>query len=199
MFPVQPQQATRVSALITNLSDQIPLVFHAPCKLAGFGQRHRPGIKLSEFQPDLVGISVTSQQLGLTRELADFIFAEFGLPVVLGGVHPTVRPEECIQIESVLGICLGEGEFALLELVEAMAGNSGRPPEDLKIDNFWFRSGEGIVKNPIRPLCEDLDSLPFCDREIPIGTPHIVVWPTDTSDGLSERRHWHTNCWQRFR
>ncbi len=122
--------------------------------------------KIRDFQPDLVGISVTSQQLELTRDIADFISDEFGLPVVLGGVHPTVRPEESIEIRGAFGICLGEGEFALLELVEAMEKNDGRRPDDLRIDNFWFKSDEGIIKNPIRPLCEDLDSLPFCDREI---------------------------------
>jgi hypothetical protein len=52
--PVQPQQASRMSAMITNLSDQIPLVFHAARELACFGQRQRIGVELLEFQPNLL-------------------------------------------------------------------------------------------------------------------------------------------------
>ena len=41
---------------------------------------------------------------------------------------------------------------------------------------------------------------PGCDQEIRPATPHVVAWP-DGSDGaadgpgLSDRRHWHTACW----
>lgn len=34
---------------------------------------------------------------------------------------------------------------------------------------------------------------PGCDHEIPVGTPHVVVWRVD--DGEEDRRHWHTACW----
>ena len=34
---------------------------------------------------------------------------------------------------------------------------------------------------------------PGCDHPIPPGTGHVVVVPADAS----ERRHWHTSCWQR--
>ncbi len=35
---------------------------------------------------------------------------------------------------------------------------------------------------------------PGCDQEIRPATPHIVAWP---DDGLDERRHWHTACWEK--
>jgi hypothetical protein len=35
---------------------------------------------------------------------------------------------------------------------------------------------------------------PGCDQEIRQGVPHIVAWP-DHHDDASERRHWHTACW----
>ena len=37
---------------------------------------------------------------------------------------------------------------------------------------------------------------PGCAQQIPLGTPHVVVWPADGVSGLAERRHWHTRCWQ---
>ncbi len=36
---------------------------------------------------------------------------------------------------------------------------------------------------------------PGCDQELYPGTAHVVVWPTHA--GVTDRRHWHTVCWQR--
>jgi hypothetical protein len=40
---------------------------------------------------------------------------------------------------------------------------------------------------------------PGCDQEIPVGVPHVVVWPFDgpvgVGFGVGDRRHWHTPCW----
>ncbi|WP_347353887.1 hypothetical protein [Intrasporangium sp.] len=38
---------------------------------------------------------------------------------------------------------------------------------------------------------------PGCQQGIPLGTPHVVVWPADGIGGLGDRRHWHSGCWQR--
>jgi hypothetical protein len=44
---------------------------------------------------------------------------------------------------------------------------------------------------------------PGCQQTIPVGTPHLVAWPAEpgllSDSGLEERRHWHSNCWQRRR
>lgn len=122
--------------------------------------------KIQAFRPNLVGISVTSNQFPLAQEITNFIHEEYRLPVVLGGVHATVRPEETLGIKGAWGICLGEGEYPMLELADVLSRN-GRPgPGDLKIENFWFKADGGVIRNPVRPLIQDLDSLPFCDREI---------------------------------
>ena len=33
-----------------------------------------------------------------------------------------------------------------------------------------------------------------CEQEVPVGTPHVVVWP-DEQHGVAHRRHWHSPCW----
>ena len=65
--------------------------------------------KIQEFQPDLIGITVTSQQFSLSENITGFIHSEFTIPIIWGGVHCTVRPEECIQVKGVSAICIGEG------------------------------------------------------------------------------------------
>jgi hypothetical protein len=41
---------------------------------------------------------------------------------------------------------------------------------------------------------------PGCDQLIEPGTPHVVAWAADHLLGadaaLSDRRHWHSACWQ---
>ena len=41
---------------------------------------------------------------------------------------------------------------------------------------------------------------PGCNQEIRPATPHVVAWPDHSASevdgpGLSQRRHWHTACW----
>ncbi len=122
--------------------------------------------KLLRFQPDIVGITVTSNQFDLSAEIAGHIHDRYRIPIVLGGVHPTVRPEESIAIRGAMGICIGEGEYPMLELVEALSAKGKLDPGEMKIANFWFKNDGEIIKNPVRPLLENLDALPFTDREI---------------------------------
>ena len=123
-------------------------------------QRIRQKIKL--FSPDLIAISSTSDQIGLSRQIISYIKNNFQLPIVLGGVHATYLPQESIAIEGLLGICLGEGEYSLLEFVECLE----KGKDYRHINNFWFKEGDEIIKNDLRPLVINLDSLPFPDREI---------------------------------
>ncbi len=118
--------------------------------------------KLQSFPPDLIAISSTSDQFELTRRLVPYLTSVSAAPVIIGGVHPTVAPEEAIAIPGVFGICIGEGEEALVELVEALE----QKREYYLIRNFWFRKGAEVQRNELRPLIANLDDLPFTDRSI---------------------------------
>lgn len=124
---------------------------------------------IRRFAPDLVAISATSDQFPLGVQVAERAGRRHGLPVLIGGIHATMAPEQAIEVPGLLGICLGEGEGALLELVRAM--DSGQ--EIWGIRDLWLRRGGEIVRNPPRPLDQDLDALPFPDREI-FGYQSIV-------------------------
>ena len=117
---------------------------------------------VKQFQPDLVGISLTSSYFPLSKDLARTFAADYKLPVILGGVHPTLRPEESIAADGVFAICVGEGEYPMLELCEAL--QAGRDPT--RIPNLWVKHNGQVHKNEIRPLIADLDALPFPDREL---------------------------------
>ena len=86
---------------------------------------------------------------------------KFRIPVILGGVHPTICPE-IIHEESIDVVCRGEGEYAFLELLN----NMEKGKDITKIKNMWVKKGNQIYKNDMRSLIENLDELPFPDRDI---------------------------------
>lgn len=109
---------------------------------------------------DLIGISLSSNYfdnaIHITRHLRDATRA----PIIWGGVHPTLRPEECLEHADL--VCVGEGEDALLELVQDMA--SGRDGDGVR--NIWRKRNGEIVRAPLRPLPTDLDAYPDPDYDL---------------------------------
>lgn len=114
---------------------------------------------IESYQPGLIGLSVNSHQYIYAVQIARKIKSKFDMPVFLGGIHVTVRPNEVIQEKSFDGICIGEAESALLELVRKIE----KGQDYIDTDNFWFKRSGRIIKNDIGPLIEDLDSLAFPD------------------------------------
>jgi anaerobic magnesium-protoporphyrin IX monomethyl ester cyclase len=110
---------------------------------------------------DLVGISVMSNFVGRARALTRALHDRAGVPVIWGGIHPTVRPAECLAEADF--VCLGEGEQAMLELVGRLAAGD----DGTGISNIWRKDAQGQpVPTPVRPLQAALDGLPFPDYAI---------------------------------
>jgi len=115
------------------------------------------------FEPGLVCLSGTTHQYRYLRRIAEWIKAKLpATPVICGGVHATLASEEVIAHPAIDMLCRGEGEDSLVELASALA--AGKDHQNIK--NLWVKFSGQLVKNPLRPLVEDLDSIPFADREI---------------------------------
>ncbi len=112
---------------------------------------------LRSFDPAVIGIGFGSPYAAIARRLTNEIRAAVSSTIVWGGVHPTVCPEDCIEHAD--AVCVGEGEYPLAELVAAVG--EGRPFDDIL--NLWVRNGPCVKRNPVRPLVEDLDGLPYPD------------------------------------
>jgi anaerobic magnesium-protoporphyrin IX monomethyl ester cyclase len=106
---------------------------------------------------ELIGISLMTHYFDRSRQITEYLKKTLNVPVIWGGIHPTVRPEESLDYADMA--LVGEGEEALLELVEKMA--AGR--DIYEIRNIWFRKGTQIIRNQLRPLLQNLDQLPFYD------------------------------------
>jgi radical SAM superfamily enzyme YgiQ (UPF0313 family) len=113
--------------------------------------------KVDEYQPDLIAITIVEDTLGLALRLLESV-RESGIPVIAGGVHVNLAPDEVIRYRDIDMICYGEGEGALPELCDHLY--RGEPID--RIQNIWVRKGIEVVKNPMRPLV-DLNAIPYND------------------------------------
>ena len=117
---------------------------------------------LKRNDPDVVAFSIMTNIFPHVAPLAELTRAHSRAFTMCGGVHATLSPEETIAIEAVDALCIGEGEDALLELCRGLERG-----EDISaIPNLWVKRDGAIHRNPVRPLIEDLDTLPFMDREV---------------------------------
>ncbi|MCK5608193.1 B12-binding domain-containing radical SAM protein [Candidatus Pacearchaeota archaeon] len=114
---------------------------------------------LKKSDSDLVGFEVYSDWSDEAKKLTKAIQKKTQIPVIWGGAHANTCSEESINIADM--ICIGEGEEALLELMD----NLKNKRKIKKIKNIWIREGEKIIKNDIRPLVENLDKYPVPDYD----------------------------------
>jgi anaerobic magnesium-protoporphyrin IX monomethyl ester cyclase len=110
---------------------------------------------LAQF--DLLGFSSMTGYATLTAEIIQAV-REINpdVYVVWGGIHPIIVPEDAITHAD--AICTGEGELAFEEFFEAY--KNGRDFTETR--NFWFRTGDKIIRNGFRPLMtqEEMAALP---------------------------------------
>ena len=67
---------------------------------------------------DLVGISLMSNFWDNAIQITRKVKQNHNIPVVWGGTHPTVRPDECLDHADM--VCIGESEEAMIELTRKM-------------------------------------------------------------------------------
>jgi len=111
---------------------------------------------------DLVAFSVNTFEYSWACYLAKSIKKITDIPIVFGGHHSTCMPEEVIANNHVDFLIQGEGEYALLELVRYLEGKM----DIEKINNLYYKNNGRIYKNELRPLIEELDNLPFADKDL---------------------------------
>lgn len=112
---------------------------------------------IAQRQPALVGLGFGSPYVAWARWVLAEVRDRLGVPTLVGGIHPTLRPADLHGHADY--VCVGEGEQTLLELAEAL--RDGRDPSG--IAGLHVRQGLKTIVNPLRPLIDDLDALPFRD------------------------------------
>lgn len=117
--------------------------------------------EIKAFAPHIFAFSVSTGDQHWALEKAKMLKEKFGAITVFGGPHPTYFPE-MIEKPQVDIVVRGEGEGALLEIADCIDDNK----QMFNIKNIWIKDGEKVYRNELRDLIQDLDMLPFADREI---------------------------------
>lgn len=114
--------------------------------------------------PGLIGFTARTTAVPFIKEMCRWLKEEMpDTLVIIGGYHAILVPDEVLAIEGCGAVVVGEGEYPLLELMDSMA--KGEKRTDIRSINFKLPDGS-VVKNPVRPLIEDLDELPFPDFDL---------------------------------
>lgn len=130
--------------------------------LAKIFSRERENLeRLKNIRPDLIGFSCVTAHYQWALGFAQKVKRELPeIPIIFGGVHPTLVPELVIKEDCVDFVCIGEGERPLLELLQSLEKGDG----EYHIPNIWYKKDGHLITNPLRPLLENLDELPFIDK-----------------------------------
>jgi len=110
--------------------------------------------KLEEY-PDLdfIGLTATTSIVNNALKIAEICKIKFpSAKIIMGGVHPSVMPDEMLSYPYVDYVVKDEGEMTAKELV-----NGKNPNEILGLS---YKDGDEIIHNEMRPLIKNLDDIP---------------------------------------
>lgn len=118
---------------------------------------------MEKFDPNLICFTATFSQYSFIEKIAGFTKKQWADKfLIIGGVHASLNPNEVIN-GPFDALCIGEGEYPTLELCSQLDGKEA--PHG--IANLWIKSHDGkIERNEARGFLQNLDMLPFPDREI---------------------------------
>jgi len=123
--------------------------------------------RVKNINPDVIGITVMTftlidvlKTISLIRKVEKELNKK--IVIVLGGPHTHLFPEETINLEGVDYLIKGEGEEPFFNLLKALEGKG----ELSEINGLVFKKDNAIINNPVNALIDDLDKLPFPDREL---------------------------------
>lgn len=149
----EPIGLMQISAVLKRAGHEVRLAVAATEDVVEVARAWRPGI---------LAYSVWTGGQRYYLDLNRRIRAHLDAFSAFGGPHATFFPEMIEDDPLIDGVCVGEGEGALLDLANAL--DAGAPYHTLP--NWHFRLDGEIVRNPVRDAISDLDTLPMPDRAL---------------------------------
>jgi anaerobic magnesium-protoporphyrin IX monomethyl ester cyclase len=117
---------------------------------------------LARALPQLVYADISSVCVNAARRTLQYIEEHEFLPIVAGGDYPTVDPAAALSLPGVHAVAIGEPDASLITYFERMKD----PAISQIVQGVWLRDERGLARPELPALVEDLDSLPFGEREL---------------------------------
>jgi len=107
--------------------------------------------EIEKINPDYICLTATTPSFPFAVELLKKIRPITKAKIILGGIHATFLPEECLNYADI--VVRGEGEETLDEIL------SGK--ELSKVDGITYKENNEIIHNKDRELIKDLDKIGY--------------------------------------
>jgi len=139
---------------------------------------------LTEFEPAIVGITCATALVASTLAAARIAKERFpGVTVVVGGVHPTVRPDDLLTGDHVDIAVRGEGLLTLVEIARVV--DTGRSDDLETIKGISYRQDNEATIRFSRRL--PLDQVRFA---LATPFPGTRLWEIAKNEGSVEIDDW---------
>jgi len=117
--------------------------------------------------PDILGFStITTAGTGITSsQIAKEVKEKINpnIKILFGNYHATFNDTRILNKYPFIDACVrGEGERTMVEIAEKL--EKGKNFEDIR--GVTYRNDDRVIRNEDRPLIENLDELPFPNREL---------------------------------
>ena len=148
--------ATYVNERSRHRASIIDLTFH---------RRHwKDALKhgIGKYKPDVIAISSNTMYMQYVNTIMKEVKAKYNLPIILGGHHASIYPQEAIAIRECDAVCIGDGEEALVEFLD----RKERQLDLNGVRGIWAKTKEGLIKNEGGRFRENLDDLPIPDWDL---------------------------------
>ena len=117
---------------------------------------------IAELQPDLIAFSVMSPHWYPMEPYFAVLKSMLPeLPICIGGYQAMLSQEQTIENPNIDFICVGDGEYAIGNLVQFLRGSKDGP-----VDGMWEKLNDGEVFRTEPHQIGDLAALPFPDYDI---------------------------------
>ncbi|KJR41949.1 Radical SAM domain-containing protein [Candidatus Magnetoovum chiemensis] len=129
---------------------------------------------------DAVCISSITSTAYRAYELGDRI-RKLGIPVIMGGAHPSFVPQECLKHSDF--VIRGEGEEPLAALLEFL--ETSKPDISTIYGLSYVNKDKRIIHNPKGALLKDLNTLPIPDYSLIHRWKSSHIHPVSTTRGCA--------------
>ena len=140
-------------------------VFLEPVLILRDSEKYSPSnyAKIIEsYEPDLIAFSIMSPHwYPMEPYFAELKQLMPDLPICIGGYQAMLSQEQTIENPNIDFICVGDGEYAIGNIVQHLSGSKNGP-----VDGMWEKLNDGSVYKTEPHQIGDLEALPFPDYEI---------------------------------
>lgn len=118
--------------------------------------------EIRQKKPNIIGLSCTTMYMRYIKQIMEEVKSNYGLPIILGGHHASIYPDDTLKIPECDAVCIGDGEEPLTNFLDRLSEGKSLSG----ITGIWAKEDGKIIKNSIGYFRENLDDLPVPDWDL---------------------------------